>query len=41
MPVLDHTTLSRRGRTVHICLPKRASGPLHLVLDSSGLKVYG
>jgi hypothetical protein len=39
--VPDHSTLSRRGRTVSICLPKRARGPLHLVLDSSGLKVYG
>ncbi|MBC7226813.1 MAG: IS5 family transposase [Thermoflexales bacterium] len=41
LPVPDHTTLSRRGRTVRVYLPKRASGPLHLVLDSSGLKVYG
>lgn len=41
LPVPDHTTLSRRGRTVKVRLPKRAKGPLHLVLDSSGLKVYG
>jgi hypothetical protein len=39
--VPDHTTLSRRGKTVQLQLPKRARGPLHLVLDSSGLKVYG
>jgi len=41
LPVPDHTTLSRRGQTVQIRLPKRAQGSLHLVLDSSGLKVYG
>jgi hypothetical protein len=37
----DHTTLSRRGQTVPIRLPKQARGPLALVVDSSGLKVYG
>lgn len=41
LPVPDHTTLSRRGRKLEVALPKRAPGPLHLVLDSSGLKVYG
>lgn len=41
LPVPDHTTLSRRGRTLEVVLPKQARGPLHLVLDSSGLKVYG
>ncbi len=41
LPVPVHSTLSRRGRTVAIRLPKRGRGPLHLVLDSSGLKVYG
>jgi hypothetical protein len=41
LDVPDHSTLSRRGRTVHVRLPKRSNGPLHLVLDSSGLKVYG
>jgi hypothetical protein len=41
LPVPNHTTLSRRGRSVALHLPKRASGNLHLVLDSSGLKVYG
>ena len=39
--VPDHTTLSRRAAAVPITLPKRADGPLHLVLDSTGLKVYG
>lgn len=41
LPVPDHSTLSRRGQTVAVRLPKRARGPLHLVLDSSGLKLYG
>ncbi len=39
--VPDHSTLSRRGRTVQLQLPKRACGPLHVVIDSSGLKVFG
>ncbi|MBI1741466.1 IS5 family transposase [Candidatus Acetothermia bacterium] len=39
--VPDHTTLSRRARTLEVRWPKQARGPLHLVLDSSGLKVYG
>ena len=37
----DHSTLSRRGRTVQIRLPKQTRGPLHVVMDSSGLKVFG
>ncbi len=41
LEVPDHTTLSRRAATVRITLPKRAEGPLHLVLDSTGLKVHG
>lgn len=41
LAVPDHSTLSRRGRAVHIQLPKRAHGPLHVVMDSSGLKVHG
>jgi hypothetical protein len=41
LPVPDYTTLCRRARTLPIDLPREASGPLHLVLDSTGLKVYG
>jgi hypothetical protein len=41
LPVPDYSTLCRRAATVRIALPKKASGPLHLVLDSTGLKVYG
>ena len=43
LPVPDHTTLSRRGRAfagrqAHI---KAGTGPLHLVLDSTGLELFG
>src|SRR4051812_46749318 len=41
LEVPDHTTLSRRAAAVRITLPKWAEGPLHLVLDSTGLKVDG
>jgi hypothetical protein len=41
LPVPDYTTLCRRAGTLCIDLPREASGPLHLVLDSTGLKVYG
>jgi hypothetical protein len=40
-PVPDHSTLSRRGKTLKVKLPKKASGSLNLVLDSTGLKIYG
>ena len=41
MPVPDHSTLSRRGKTLKVKLPRKASGRLNLVLDSTGLKIYG
>ena len=41
LTVPDYSTLCRRAATVRGTLPKRAEGPLHLVLDSTGLKVYG
>jgi hypothetical protein len=41
LSVPDYSTLCRRAATVRITLPKRATGPLHLILDSTGLKVYG
>ena len=42
LPVPDHTTLSRRQGTLAVVLPTRpAKEPIHLVVDSSGLKVYG
>src|SRR4051794_11485150 len=41
LPVPDYTTLCRRSRALPIDLPRKADGPLHLILDSTGLKVYG
>lgn len=44
LPVPDYATLSRRGRRVKIKIPKRKYAKhekLVLVLDSSGLKVFG
>ena len=41
LPVPDYSTLCRRSATVRVTLPKKAQGPLHLVIDSTGLKVYG
>jgi IS5 family transposase len=39
--VPDYSTLCRRAKTLRITLPRKAEGPLHLVLDSTGLKVHG
>ena len=39
--VPDHTTLSRRGKDLEVVLPKKASGHIDLVMDSTGLKIYG
>jgi IS5 family transposase len=39
--VPDYSTLCRRAKALQIDLPKVADGPLHLVIDSTGLKVYG
>jgi IS5 family transposase len=40
--VPDHTTLSRRLRELEIPLEaKTGKGPLHLVLDSTGLSIFG
>jgi hypothetical protein len=41
LPVPDHSTLSKRGKTVKVKLPKKSSGSLSIVLDSTGLKIYG
>ena len=42
LPVPDHTTLSRRGRTFANRRPQVAPcGPLHLLIDSTGLKLFG
>ncbi len=41
LAVPDHSTLSKRGKSVPVRLPKKARGPLSIVMDSSGLKIYG
>lgn len=42
LPVPTYSTLSRRGARSEVELSRlSASGPMHLVLDSSGFKVYG
>jgi hypothetical protein len=42
LPIPDHTTLSRRGKALgKIALgPQRGAGPVHLVIDSTGLRVH-
>src|SRR5918994_6806565 len=42
LPVPDHTTLSRRGRAFANRRPHVVPhGPLHLLLESTGLKLFG
>ena len=41
LPVPDYTTLCKRARRLGVSLGRKAAGPLHLVLDSTGLKVFG
>jgi len=42
LPSPDYTTLCRRARTLEVSLSAPARrAPLHLVVDSTGLKVYG
>jgi hypothetical protein len=38
----DHTTLSRRNQTVELPSFSRVhTGPIHLIVDSTGLKIFG
>lgn len=41
LSVPDHTTLSRRGKDLEVVLPKNVSGHIDIVMDSTGLKIYG
>jgi hypothetical protein len=42
LPVAEASTLSRRRARLRVALPVRpAAGPLHLVVDATGLKLYG
>ena len=42
LPVADYSTLSKRSTSLAVSLPRQATGKaLHLVVDSTGMKVYG
>jgi hypothetical protein len=42
LPVPDHTTLSRRSADLGVATAlKKAKGPVHVVIDSTGLTVVG
>ena len=41
LPVPDHSTLSKRGKSVKVNLPKKPAQRLNIVMDSTGLKIYG
>ena len=39
--VPDHSTLSRRAETLKVASPRPGSAPMHLLVDSTGLKLCG
>src|SRR6187401_3530550 len=41
LAVPDHTTLSRRVATLEVPRPRPGAGPLHLLVDSTGLRLSG
>jgi DDE family transposase len=42
LPVADYSTLSERSTSLEVKLPRQATGKaLHIVIDSTGMKVYG
>jgi len=41
LQVPDHSTLSKRSKTLRVKLPKKTKDSMNLVLDSTGLKIYG
>ncbi len=41
LAVPDHTTLSRRAESLDVVRPRPGSGPVHLLVDSTGLKLCG
>ena len=41
LAVPDHTTLCRRAETLEVPRPRSGSGPMHLLVDSTGLKLRG
>ena len=41
LSVPDHSTLSKRSKDLKVNIPKKASQTLNIVMDSTGLKIYG
>ncbi len=41
LAVPDHSTLSRRAETLEVPRPRSSSEPMHLVVDSTGLRLCG
>jgi hypothetical protein len=41
LAVPAHTTLSRRAETLQVARPRRGCEPVHLLVDSTGLKLCG
>jgi hypothetical protein len=42
LAIPDHTTFSRRSSGLSLTTPRaRSSEPVHVVIDSTGLKIYG
>jgi len=41
LPVPDHSTLSRRAETLEVPRAKAGSAPVHLLVDSTGLRLCG
>ncbi len=41
LPVPDYTTMSRRGDRLKVEIPRKEKETVRILIDSSGLKVYG
>ena len=41
LPTPHYSTLSRRAASLDVELPRSNKGPLHLAVDSTGIKLYG
>ena len=41
LPAPHYSTLSRRAAALEVELPRLSKGPLHLAVDSTGIKLYG
>src|SRR5215831_17509209 len=41
LAIPDHSTLSRRAETLEVVRPSSSPEPVHLLVDSTGLKLFG